>query len=89
YGRLDEKALASHGAEASTLGGLRVYRWPGSEPATYGWNGEQMAFTAISDAPPDVLAAALIGLPRDELPSFIRRLRRGLTRFADWAWPFD
>lgn len=89
HGRLDEKALAARGAEATSLGGLRLYRWPGSEPAAYGWNGQEMAFTAISDAPPDVLAAALIGLPRDELPSLIRRLRRGLIRFAHWAWPFD
>ncbi|MDP8961889.1 MAG: hypothetical protein M3N32_09775 [Actinomycetota bacterium] len=87
-GRLDEKALEAHRAKATTLGGLRVYRWPSSEPAAYGWNGEEMAFTAISDAPPDVLAAALSGLPRDERPSLIRRLRRGLNRFAEWVWPF-
>ncbi len=89
HGRLDEKALDAEGAEVTDLGGLRLYRWPGSEPAAYGWNGEEMAFTAISDAPPDVLAAALVGLPRDEFPSLIRRLRRGLIRFSDWAWPFD
>lgn len=89
HGRLDEEALDSHGAEATTLGGLSVYRWPGSEPAAYGWNGEEMAFTAISDAPPDVLAAALVGLPHDQRPSLIRRLRRGLARFGEWAWPFD
>lgn len=89
HGRLDEKALDADGAEATALGGLRLYRWPGSEPAAYGWNGEEMAFTAISDAPPDVLAAALGGLPRDEFPSLFRRLRRGLIRFSRWAWPFD
>lgn len=89
HGRLDEQALNAQGAEATALGGLRLYRWPGSEPAAYGWNGEEMAFTAISDAPPDVLAAALVGLPRDELPSLVRRLRRGLRRFGEWAWPFD
>ncbi|MFN2557927.1 MAG: hypothetical protein ABR592_13865 [Nitriliruptorales bacterium] len=89
HGRLDVRALEAQGAEATGLGGLRLYRWPGSEPATYGWNGEETAFTAISDAPPDVLAAALAGLPRDELPSLFRRLRRGLSRFSGWVWPFD
>ncbi|MDQ4129857.1 MAG: hypothetical protein M3133_02510 [Actinomycetota bacterium] len=88
HGRLDEKALDAEGAEDTSLGGLRLYRWPGSEPAAYGWNGEDIAFTAISDAPPDVLAVTLVGLPRDD-PSLLRRLRRGLSRFREWAWPFD
>lgn len=86
-GRLDGAAARAQGARPATLGGMRVYRWPGAEPATVAWTGADRTFTAISDAPPDVLSAALRGLPTDPPPGITTRLRRGLTRVARWLWP--
>lgn len=88
-GRLDARALEAEGAETARLGDVRVYRRKGSEPATYLWNGNGMTFTAVSDAPSDLLAASLAPFPRDPPPSLARRLRRGLVRVRSWVWPFD
>lgn len=87
-GRLDGRAARAQGARPATLGDMHVYRWPGAEPATVAWSGADRTFTAISDAPPDVLSAALRGLPSDPPPGITTRMRRGLTRVADWLWPF-
>lgn len=87
-GRLDGPAARAQGARPATLGGMHVYRWPGAEPATVAWSGADRTFTAISDAPPDVLSTALRGLPADPPPGITTRLRRGLTRVAHWLWPF-
>lgn len=88
HGRLDGEAAQAQGARPATLGDMHVYRWPGAEPVTVAWTGEGRTFTAVSDAPPDVLSVALSGLPHDEPPGVASRLRRGLGRVANWLWPF-
>lgn len=88
HGRLDGAAVRAEGARPDTLGDMHVYRWPGAEPATVAWTGDGRTFTAISDAPPDVLSSALSGLPHDPPHSLTTRLGRGLARVADWLWPF-
>lgn len=88
HGRLDGSAARDQGARPATLGDMHVYRWPGAEPATVAWTGGARTFTAVSDAPPDVLRAALDALPHDPRDGIGTRLRRGLGRVADWLWPF-
>lgn len=88
HGRLDGAAARAQGARPATLGGMHVYRWPGAEPATVAWTGAGRTFTAVSDAPPDALSAALSGLPHDPPSGVTDRLRRGLGRVARWLWPF-
>lgn len=88
HGRLDGAAATAEGARPATLGGMHVYRWPGAEPISLAWTGGGRTFTAVSDAPPDVLSTALSGLPHDPPQGLVTRLRRGLTRVAYWIWPF-
>lgn len=88
-GRLDAEALLAKGAERTHLGPHPVYRWSGSEPAPYVWTGDGYTFTAMSDAPPDVLAEALAGLPHDGRDGILSRLRRGLARMLDWLTPWN
>lgn len=86
-GHVDGDALA--GAVHDELAGIPVYRWPGAEPERMVWNGDGSTFTAVTDAPPDVLMGAVADLPHDMAPSVPTRMRRGLTRLAGWLWPFD
>lgn len=88
-GRLDTAALLAKGAEPTRLGSGLVYRWPGSEPAPYVWTGGGYTFTVVSDAPPDVLASALVGLPNDGGGGLLTRIRRGFTRMLDWLTPWS
>ena len=85
-GRVDPRALG--GAVHRVRDGIPVYRWPGAEPERMVWNGDGHTFTAVTDAPPDVLMAAITDLPHDRAPSLPTRMRRGLVRLADWLWPF-
>lgn len=87
-GRLDERAVRGAGAQPVRLGAIGAYRWPGAEPAVMIWTAEGMTFTAVSDAPPDVLAAALAIFPHEAPARFTDRVRRGLSRAADVLWPF-
>lgn len=87
-GRLDAAALMEQGAERMRLGSRHVYRWAGSEPAPYVWTGDGYTFTAISDAPPDLLATALASLPHDGGDGILVRLRRGVARLFDWLTPW-
>lgn len=79
-GRLDERALRRRGAERVRLGAGHVHRWPANEPATYVWGAGGLTFTAVSDAPPDVIATAVSALPHDGGGSVIERLRGLLDR---------
>ncbi len=85
-GRVDHTAL--EGAEKTTVAGMPVYRWPGAEPERMVWTGDQRTFTAVSDAPTDVLAAAVVALPHETSSSLLARLQRGLRRVGGWLWPF-
>ena len=89
-GLLDPTAVAASGGVRARLGSMDVHRWPGTEPATIGWSGDGLTFTVVSTAPGDELAAALDDLPRSASRSSVgHRLRRGLARIVDGAWPFD
>jgi sigma-E factor negative regulatory protein RseB len=87
-GRLDEEAVAARGAERTTLGGTSVHRIVGAEPATYMWSGDGRTFTAITDAPPDLVAEVAAALPADPPPTLLQRTRRTLVRAAEVLWPF-
>jgi hypothetical protein len=87
-GRLDDDAVREAGARRIDLGGIQVHRWPGSEPAVMTWTAEDMTFTVVSDAPPDVLAAALAVFPHESPARFTDRVRRGVSRTLDVLWPF-
>lgn len=89
HGRLDGPAMEAGGAEHVRLGEHAAYRWPGSEPTTYVWSGAGMTFTAITDAPADMLATAVAPLPAEEPPSLLKRIKRGLLRVGRWIWPFS
>lgn len=86
-GHVDGDALG--GAVHDEVDGIPVYRWPGAEPERMVWNGDGHTFTAVTDAPPDVLMGAVADLPHDTAPSVPTRMRRGLTRLGGWLWPFD
>lgn len=86
-GRVDVDAL--EGAVRTDRGGIPVYRWPGAEPERMVWNGDGHTFTAVTDAPSDVLMAAVDDLPHDRVPGLPDRMARGLGRLASWLWPFD
>ena len=86
-GRVDADAL--EGAVRTDRHGIPVYRWPGAEPERMVWNGDGHTFTAVTDAPADVLMAAVDDLPHDRVPGLPTRMVRGLGRLASWLWPFD
>lgn len=85
-GSLDADAL--HGAVADELGGARVYRWPGAQPARLVWSADGVTFTLVSDAPSDHLEAVVTALPHQPTGGLLARVRRGLVRVAQWLWPF-
>lgn len=87
-GRLDGSAVMARGARPATLGTMHVYRWPGAEPATVVWTGDDRTYTAVSDAPLGVLHETLAALPHEPAPGPLTRLRRGLRRVGGWLWPF-
>lgn len=86
-GRVDPDAL--DGAVRSERDGIPVYRWPGVEPERMVWNGGAHTFTAVTDAPADILMAAIDDLPHDQAPGLTTRLHRGLSRIGTLLWPFD
>lgn len=86
-GRVDPGAL--DGAVATERDGIPVYRWPGAEPERMVWNGDGHTFTAVTDAPSDVLMTAVADLPHDTAPSMPSRIGRGFARLGHWLWPFD
>lgn len=85
-GRPDPDAM--DGAVRTVREGVPVYRWPGAEPERMVWAGQDRTFTAVTDAPTDVLLSAVADLPHDRVPSLPTRLGRGLARLAGWLWPF-
>ena len=86
-GRLDRSSV--DGATEVRTADLHVWRWPGSEPERVVWSGEDLTFTAISDAPVDAVLEAVAGLPADRPTGVRRRLARGVRRVGGWLWPFD
>ena len=86
-GHVDAHAL--DGAVRTDRDGIPVYRWPGAEPERMVWNGDGHTFTAVTDAPADVLMGAVGDLPHDPAPALTTRLTRGLSRIGSWLWPFD
>ena len=65
-GHVDVHAL--DGAVRSDRDGIPVYRWPGAEPERMVWNGDGHTFTAVTDAPADVLMDAVGDLPTTPPP---------------------
>lgn len=87
-GRLDEAAVVARGTVRTRLGDAVVHRLPGAEPATYLWSGGDRTFTAVTDAPPDLLAEASASLPIDPAPSLLSRAGRAAVRAFAVLWPF-
>jgi hypothetical protein len=87
-GRLSRRALDG-ATELRADGGGVVWRWPGSEPRRMIWSGEELTFTALTDAPVDELLSVVAGLPNDPPPSILNRLSRGIARLGRWLWPVD
>jgi hypothetical protein len=87
-GRLSRRALEG-ATELRAEGGGVVWRWPGSEPRRMIWSGDELTFTALTDAPVDELLSVVAGLPNDPPPSILDRLSRGIVRVGRWLWPFD
>lgn len=85
-GRLDPSELAD--AVVVTMAGRDVWSWPGSEPTRLVWTSADRTWTAVTDAPAEVVADALVALPGDrvghDVPS---RVTRGFTRA--WTWLRD
>jgi hypothetical protein len=71
----------------STAHGGTVWRWPGSEPRHVVWTGDELTFTALTDAPADELLAAIDRLPNDPSTSILHRLARGFQRVGRWLAP--
>lgn len=65
-----------------------IHRWPGAEPERMVWSGAGHTFTAVSDAPSDVVLHAVSALPHESPPSIGQRLMRGFGRIGDTLWPF-
>lgn len=86
-GRVDPDAL--DGAVHEVHEAIPVYRWPGLAPQRVVWSGADHTFTAVSDAPTEVLLSVVADLPHDVAPSMPDRLGRGLSRIGRWVWPFD
>ena len=87
FGRLDMDAV--DGATRHDGMDRPIYRWPGAEPERVVWPAGELTFTAVSDAPTEVVLAAVAGLPGERSPTFGRRLVRGAQRVGGWLWPFD
>ncbi len=85
-GRVDTSSL--HGAVVQHVDGMVIHRWPGAEPERMVWSGAGHTFTAVSDAPSDVVLHAVSVLPHESPPSIGQRLMRGFGRIGDTLWPF-
>jgi hypothetical protein len=81
-GRRDAVAL-------DTEHGGTVWRWPGSEPRHVVWTGDELTFTALTDAPADELLAAIGALPNDPSATALHRVGRGFQRVGRWLVPGD
>lgn len=86
-GHVADHAVAD--ATHDVRGDVAVYRWPGSEPLRLVWTGDGHTFTAVTDAPLDVMMDVVADLPHDASPSMPSRVGRGLARLGTWLWPFD
>lgn len=83
HGRLDPSRLA--GSTVRTLAGRHVWTWPGSEPLRLVWTGDDRTWTAVSDAPLEVVADAVASLPGEQVGHDVpSRIARGLSRAWDW-----
>jgi hypothetical protein len=71
----------------ATQHGGTVWRWPGSEPRHVVWTGDELTFTALTDAPADELLAAIGALPNDPPASALGRVARGFQRVGRWLAP--
>jgi hypothetical protein len=79
-GRRDAVALV-------TEHGGTVWRWPGSEPRHVVWTGDELTFTALTDAPTDELLAVIGALPNDPPATALDRVVRGFQRVGRWLAP--
>jgi hypothetical protein len=85
-GRLASAARRDAVALRAGSGGT-VWRWPGSEPRHVVWTGDELTFTALTDAPVDELLAAIDVLPIDPPATVVDRVVRGFQRVGRWFAP--
>jgi sigma-E factor negative regulatory protein RseB len=87
-GRLGATKLA--GFTRQKVSGAPVWVRP-SSPERVVWGGGGRVFTLLSDAPPETVHAAVVGLPHEKAAKtgLLARLGRGLARLASWLNPFD
>ena len=87
-GRLGAAKLA--GFSRQRMSGAPVWVRP-STPERVVWGGGGRVFTILSDAPPESVRAAVVGLPHEKpaKTGLLARLGRGLARLGSWLNPFD
>ena len=87
-GRLGATKLA--GFTRQKVSGAPVWVRP-SSPERVVWGGGGRVFTLLSDAPPETVHAAVVGLPHEKTAKtgLLARLGRGLARLGSWLNPFD
>ncbi len=76
-----------HAAALGTEHGGTVWRWPGSEPLHVVWTGDELTFTALTDAPADELLVEIGALPNDPPATALDRVARGFQRAGRWLAP--
>jgi hypothetical protein len=76
-----------HAVALGTEHGGTVWRWPGSEPRHVVWTGDELTFTALTDAPADELLVAIGALPNDPPATALDRVARGFQRVGRWLTP--
>jgi sigma-E factor negative regulatory protein RseB len=82
-GALDVDAMRS--ATVLHVAGRDVWTWPGSEPLRLVWTGGDRTWTAVTDAPLEVVIDALASLPGDHVGHDVSsRLLRGAQRARTW-----
>ncbi len=83
HGRLDPSELDA--ATVEVVAGRHVWAWPGSEPLRLVWTGGDRTWTAVSDAPLEVVEDAIGSLPGDRIGHDVpSRISRGLARGLEW-----
>jgi sigma-E factor negative regulatory protein RseB len=87
-GRLGATKLA--GFTHQKVSGAQIWVRP-STPERVVWGGGGRVFTLLSDAPPEMVRAVVVGMPHEKAPKtgLLARLGRGLARLGSWLNPFD
>ncbi len=85
-GRLDAARLAEQGFVRRSLAGVRVHVREGPQRVVV-WSAGGTVYTVITDAPEDMVRAAVAALPHQiRVGAIVGRLQRGVDRVGNWVW---